>query len=445
MSEKRLKVLFISDHPLIPSGVGNQAKLLIEGLLRTERFKFICLGGAIKHPDYRPQQVAPDEFGEGNWMIIPVDGHGNKDVLRQILHFEKPDAVIMFTDPRFFYWIWEMEDEVRSVCPLLYWHVWDNDPHPDFNRVLYDSTDFISALSLKTYGLLRGVKYDEEKFNYIPHAIHEQLFKPLPEEETQDFRNKHYGPHAEREFVVMWNNRNARRKNTGDVIESFARAAEKIGKDKCALFMHTAPKDPEGQDIIALASKYKVDSNLIISDERVEPSVLNRYYNAADVTINIAQNEGFGLGTLESLFSGTPIIVNFTGGLQFQIGDWWKDLTPDQFADQEFMTKEARRKWNKKSCGWWGVPVFPSARSCVGSQTVPYIYDDRVDNEDVVNGLVSLYKLGRSGRKELGMKARAWAVENFNYSKMISSWAETIEKQVDKFHSNPRRASITEI
>ena len=41
---------------------------------------------------------------------------------------------------------------------------------------------------------------------------------------------------------------------------------------------------------------------------------MNFLYNIADVTINIASNEGFGLATCESLMSGTPIIVNVTGG-----------------------------------------------------------------------------------------------------------------------------------
>ena len=37
------------------------------------------------------------------------------------------------------------------------------------------------------------------------------------------------------------------------------------------------------------------------------------------VTINISINEGFGLGTCESVI-GTPITVNVTGGLQDQVG-----------------------------------------------------------------------------------------------------------------------------
>jgi hypothetical protein len=138
------KILFISDHPLYPSGVGTQAKYLIEGLLATGKYKFFCLAGAIRHSEYRPGFVDPEKYGQ-DWFIVPIDGFGDRNRIRSLLLSEKPDAVFFFNDPRFFVWLWEMDDEVRSVCPMIYWHVWDNDPTPKFNKVFYDATDYIGA------------------------------------------------------------------------------------------------------------------------------------------------------------------------------------------------------------------------------------------------------------------------------------------------------------
>ena len=56
MTEKK-KIFVISDHPLAPSGVGTQTKYFIQALLKTGRYKFICLGGAVKHNSYEPQKV----------------------------------------------------------------------------------------------------------------------------------------------------------------------------------------------------------------------------------------------------------------------------------------------------------------------------------------------------------------------------------------------------
>lgn len=420
---ERKKILWLSDHPLIPSGVGIQAKYVIDGLLKTGEYKFVCLGGAIKHPNYQPQMVAPEEYGDKNWIIFPVDGHGSKETLRKMLREEKPDAVVLFTDPRFFQWVWEMEDEVRSQCPIVYWHVWDNDPVPEYNRTIYGATDYIMALSLKTYGLLQGLDYPKERFSYVPHAEPDDLFKPLEPELVADAKRKNFGPFADREFIVMWNNRNARRKMTGDVMESFAKLAKKVGRSKVALLMHTQGDDPEGQDIRANAKQLGIEDLLILSEQRVSPEQLNIMYNCSDCVINISNNEGFGLGTLESLFAGTPIVVNMTGGLQFQMGDWWQDLK--DFSDQDKLTKIARQR--RSTHRWWGQPVFPATRNRVGSQPVPYIYDDRVNDDDVANALEKVYRMGKSARRKLGLEAREWARTTFSMKGMVDGWRSGLE------------------
>lgn len=432
MSEKRKKVLWLSDHPLVPSGVGNQARLAIIELLRTKKYKFTCFGGAIKHPDYKPQQVAPEEFGEGNWIIYPVDGHGDKNKLREFLAAEKPDVVVLFTDPRFFYWVWEMEDEVRAVCPIVYWHVWDNDPIPEFNRAIYEANDYIMPLSLKTYGILQGLNFPKERFSYVPHAVPDQLFKPLPQEEVATAKKQYFGPFANREFIVMWNNRNARRKMTGDVLESFAKFAKKVGKDKTAILMHTAANDPEGQDLHAVAKKLGIQDCLLLSEQRISPEQINIMYNCSDCVINLSNNEGFGLGTLEAMFAGTPIIVNMTGGLQFQMGDWWCDL--DDFSNQEKLTKIAKARM--ASHRWWGIPVFPAVRNLVGSQSVPYIYDDRANNDDVAKALEKMFKMGKNGRRKIGLQAREWVKEKFNLTDLAVNWDNALTTAITNYNNN---------
>lgn len=426
---ERTKVLFLSDHPLVPSGVGIQAKYLITELLKTQRYKFLCLGGAIKHPNYQPQMVDPAQFGEGNWMIQPVDGHGDKSIVRKALVEFKPDVLVFFTDPRFFYWLWEMEDEVRAVCPTVYWHVWDNDPVPDFNRPLYEATDHVAALSLKTFGLLQGLGHDPARYSYVPHAEPDDVFKPLPEIDVVSAKRQHLGRLADREFILFWNNRNARRKMTGDIVETFARLVKRVGRDRCALMMHTSPLDQEGQDLHSVVRKYDVQDSFILSEDRISPEQLNMMYNIADCTVNFSNNEGFGLGTLESLFAGTPICVNMTGGLQFQIGDWWQGLA--DFSDQDKLNKIARQR--RKTHRWWGEPVFPAVRNVVGSQTVPYIYDDRINDEEAAQALEKIFRMGRPARKKLGLQARAWVTQEFSLARLGSEFDRVIEDTIGRW------------
>lgn len=431
--EKKLEILLLSDHPLIPSGVGTQAKYLIEGLLATGKFSFYCLGGAVKHPNYDLLAVNEARYGR-DWLVKPVDGYGNKELLRETIAARRPAAVLMITDPRFFTWVWEMEDEIRTQCPLLYWHVWDNDPTPHFNRRYYDSTDKIVALSLKTYGLLQDLRIPEEKFCYIPHAVPPDVFRRLPDEDVLRFKKEHLGPHANAKFFVFWNNRNARRKMTGDVMASFAEFSRTAPGS--VLMMHTNPADSEGQDVIALSRLFGVNRNLIVSDHPVPVETMNMLYNVADVTVNIASNEGFGLSTLESIMAGTPIVAHMTGGLQFQLGDWWKDLGGD-FSSQEKMTRLAQKNLAAGKGLWTGVPVFPAARNCVGSQSIPYIYDDRCATPDVVAALLKVHAMSPARRREMGARAAEFARENFSMASMIQSWDETLTSSIAKFRSSP--------
>ena len=125
------KVLILSDHALSTSGVGTQTRHLVNGLLEKGGWTFRQFGAAIKHTDYRTVVVNED------FIIKPIDGFGNRDLLRVTLATEKPDLLLIFTDPSFFIWLFEMEDEVHQVCPIAWWHVWDNSPYPEFNSPLY--------------------------------------------------------------------------------------------------------------------------------------------------------------------------------------------------------------------------------------------------------------------------------------------------------------------
>ncbi len=76
--------------PFSPSGVGTQTKYMIEALLDTGKYQVISFGGAIKHPSYNP--IKTDQYGE-DWIIYPVDGYGNPEMVRSILRQEKPDIL----------------------------------------------------------------------------------------------------------------------------------------------------------------------------------------------------------------------------------------------------------------------------------------------------------------------------------------------------------------
>lgn len=397
MNNKKIKVLTISDIPLSHSGVAIQTKNFIEALLKTGRFQVVSLGGAIKHMDYNP--IKTEEWGD-DFIVYPVDGFGNEGIIRSILRNERPDVMWIMTDPRFFEWLWIMENEIRSLVPLVYYHVWDNYPHPTFNRPWYLSNDKIVTISKVTDNIVRHVT-PEIECEYLPHAVNNQIFKPLDETFISEIREKNFGE-AKDKVIFFWNNRNARRKMSGSLIYWFKTFLDKVGHDKAALLMHTDPKDINGPDLEAIIAEFGLNNGQVLfSTNKVTDNDMAVIYNMVDCTINISDAEGFGLSTLESLSCGTPIVVNMTGGLQEQI------TNGDEF---------------------FGVPIYPCSKSIVGSQNVPFIFEDKINEEEFVEALEAIYGLSKEKRKELGAKGRDHVLKNYSFERYQDRWVEIIEE-----------------
>ena len=47
-------------------------------------------------------------------------------IMRQIMGFEKPDAIMFFTDPRYYIWLFRMENEIHQKIPMIYYNIWDD-------------------------------------------------------------------------------------------------------------------------------------------------------------------------------------------------------------------------------------------------------------------------------------------------------------------------------
>ena len=416
MTEKKLKVMTISDHPLSPSGVGTQTKYMIEHLLKTGRYQFICFGGAIKHPDYRPQKI--ETYGD-DLLIYPVDGYGTPDKVRQALEMHKPDVLWFMTDPRFYEWLWDIEDEIRENVPMVYYHVWDNYPYPRFNSKYYMSNDMVVTISKLTDDIVRTLA-PEVECHYLPHSVDLNIFKKLDKNNIEAIKKQNFGD----KFMFFWNSRNARRKLSGSVLWWFAEFLEEVGRENATLVMHTDPKDQHGQDLQAILEELGlINGEVKFSIEKRSFEEMSILYNCADATICASDAEGFGLSCLESLCCETPVIATLTGGLQDQV-----------IADDGTHL---------------GVGIEPASKAVIGSQAVPYIYEDRISKEDFIAALRKMFNMSKEERLELGKKCREQVEKNFNPDKLLDNWDKLLTELHNKAGSwdtrNHKRWTLKEI
>jgi len=306
------------------------------------------------------------------------------------------------TDPRFWGWLWEIDNEIRTNVPMVYYHVWDNYPYPKYNKKFYESNDVIATISKLTDDIVRTVAPDVET-HYIPHAVNTEVFKKLDDEVIENLKKENKGPDGrslEDRFVVLFNSRNARRKHSGTLVFWFKEFLERVGKDKAVLIMHTEPTDPNGPNLMQIVEDLELDSGeVLFSRDKISEQQIATLYNVADVTVNISDAEGFGLSCLESLACETPVVAVRTGGLQ------------DQLTDGE---------------NQFGVMIEPSSQQVVGSQLVPYVMEDRINKEDFVNALYTMYFKSAEQRKEIGKLAREHVEKNFNFTDFNNRWVELL-------------------
>ena len=448
----RKKILLLCDDIRMHSGIATMAREFVIGT--AHRFKWLNLGAAINHPEKGKKLDLSSDINkaigieDSEIFVIPNNGYGDTQMIRNLLASDKPDAIMIFTDPRYWTWLFEIEREIRSKIPILWLNIWDDYPAPRYNEDFYNSVDTLMAISKQTHNinkLVLGDKADSKILKFVPHGIDNKTFFPIrtDHEKYNEFVNfkKELFQNKDYKFVVFFNSRNIHRKRPGDTILAYRHFCDMIGKESakdCALVMHTAPSDANGTDLRAVKQALTDPEyvNIYFSNDKLTPGQMNLLYNVSDLTVLLSSNEGWGLSLTESMITGTMIAANVTGGMQDQMrfendkGEWID-------FDADF---PSNHRGTYKKCGEWAMPIFPNNISLAGSPTTPYIFDDRCTPEDAAKAILSVYELGDEERNRRGEVGRKWALSDeakFTGTAMSNSIGDIVDETFNNFKPRP--------
>ena len=451
---KRKKILLLGDDLRMHSGVATMLREIVTK--SSNHFNWIQLGGAINHPEQGKRidlsQATKDQFGvdDAEVIVIPIHGYGSPQLIRDLIKSEKPDALMMMTDPRYYIWLFQIENEIRKHIPIIYLNIWDDYPAPLYNEDFYRSCDGFAAISKQTANINRIVLGEEAKnkvIKYVPHGIDQNIFRPLTESDPdwasfQNYKKQVLGG-KEYEFVWYYNARNIRRKQTSDMFAAWNQFCETIGPEKskkCCFLLHTQVADENGTNLGAvkdLLIDEEKHGDVIFLDNLVTPHEMNFLYNMTDLTSLLSSNEGWGLSLTEAMMCGKMIMATVTGGMQDQMrfenekGEWID--FDEEFCSNHFGTY--------KKCGEWAIPIFPACMSIQGSIPTPYIFDDRCDFRDAAKSLVEVFEMGKEERERRGMLGREWATSDeamMTAENMAKNTADCIDETIKNF--KPRKS-----
>lgn len=447
----RKNILLLCDDIRMHSGIATMAREFVIGT--AHHFNWLNVGAAIQHPEIgKVLDLSADinkttGLEDADVKVLPNNGYGDAQLVRKLLKQRKFDAIFIFTDPRYWTWLFQIEREIRSNIPIFWLNIWDEYPAPMYNKPYYNSVDVLLAISKQTKNINELVLEEEAKnklLKYVPHGINETDFFPITKDHPlrptlEDFKRQTFS-RDDIEFVVFFNSRNIHRKHPADTILAYRLFCDKIGPEaakKCALVMHTQAIDGNGTDLRAVKEALTDPSyvNIFFSQNRVNAAQMNLLYNMSDVTFLLSSNEGWGLSLTESMMSGTMIIANVTGGMQdqmrFEKDGKWIDFSSDFPSNHRGTVKE---------CGSWAVPVFPSNIALAGSPSTPYIFDDRVQPEDAADAILKVYNMKAEEREVNGLKGREWVTSEesqMSATSMCKNIIEVLDEGFEKFIPRP--------
>ena len=426
---KRKKILLITDSILLPSGVGTIGKEIV--LNSSHHYNWVNLGCAPNNPkigkildlskDFNKQMGLTDSYVR----VYPYQTYGDMNILRQIMEIEKPDAILLITDPRSFTYIWENEHEIRSKIPICYLNIWDQEELPPYyNLPYYESCDLLMAISKATQivnekVIEKSILKQKPLITYNPHGKNPDIFKPIDKDDPKliEFKKKFIANPTDDDFVLLFNSRNIQRKNVPNTLLAWKEFIKITPHpETCYFILHTNPKDPKGPDLEAIKRDIIGENYNIIFDTKIRSEEeMNLLYNIADATILASYNEGWGLALTESMLAGTSIIATHTGGMKDQ-------LLKNEIDD-----------------GSWAHSIYSDVKEVIGSQNTPYIYKDIANVCSIAFRIHDMYKEKKINKRDFGSEGREHCLKNkFTSKGMAERTIEAIDKTLENFKSREK-------
>lgn len=160
-------------------------------------------------------------------------------------------------------------------------------------------------------------KFDVDVTEPVPNGIHYNL-RIVDNVSKIDVFGKSV---SEDDFIFMSMGQNTERKRLDRVVEAFKKFWDKMGKQqKYRLYLHTNMADTAGgTDLKEMINTLGISDQVLVSTsiksgKGIPKNDLYRRYKACDCYIGLPSGEGWGLGGVEAMMHGLPIVYIDYGG-----------------------------------------------------------------------------------------------------------------------------------
>lgn len=297
-------------------GIGRYSRELLFGLLKLgtdDQFEVLLTPKDREEFEVADKRVTPHVVEIGHYSLA------EQTRLPSLLKSLSPDIThfLNFNQP-----LWFAGKRVTTIHDLTvkYFPVGRSQRDPfrrfAFNQIMRRAaqSDGVIAISRSTKSdIIRDLQIEPMTIRVIGEAAGKE-FAPLAVTEQAAFRTRSTNSRPYILFVNQW------RPHKG--LPELVRAFERLKADKKIphQLVITGKASPHFPDLVKAIERSPARSDILtpgfVSDEE-----LPKYYAAADVLAFPSYYEGFGLGILEAMQSGTPVICSEISSLPEVAGD----------------------------------------------------------------------------------------------------------------------------
>lgn len=309
-----MPILWHSNAPHVATGYGQQTALFAPRLARRGHDVAVSalygLGGAPTR--WNGLNVLPPGTAPGGCDTIA--GHA-------AVHFNgRRGVVIALADA------WTLEPGVFGQLPTAVWFPVDADRLSAADKAFIDQAR-PHVIAMSRHGQRCAERAGYQAF-YVPHGIDTAVYHPGVD--RAEARTLLDIPASA--YVVAINAANKGVPSRKAFAQQFLafRAFYRKHND-AVLAVHTNATAYDGENLTALARACGIPDNAIRWSNQYlyaaglfPPGYVAKFYAAADITSNCSMGEGFGLATLESQATGTPVVVTNNSASRELCGAGWK-------------------------------------------------------------------------------------------------------------------------
>jgi glycosyltransferase involved in cell wall biosynthesis len=390
----------------------------------------------VLHRDYRGEPlIIPNDAGVktnsgrciDGMTMLPIGGQQwGEDVIPFYLEKYKIDYVHTLGDIWCYQFLRNMPR--TSGVKWLAHYVFDTENMVGFWNDSVKAADITVVPTKISYDML--TKLGHKNVQYVPHGVDTKIYKPATYEEKMEFRDGLGIPRDA--FVIGMVAHNQYRKMVARLIDGFHKFL--VDNPKSLLVLHCLPKDVTGWDLVQIIKDRGLTNNVVFTDKsskgvadiHVPESELRKLYCAFDIHALSTGGEGFGIPIVEAMACGIPnVVTDYTSTREF-LTDAVKSENPKAPGGVDYMnTRGIAVPYTEIEVHHTGG-IWAKINTTLMAKAFQYIKD----NEDEA--------------KKMGMKAREYAVENYDNDVVKQKWSD-LYSGFDSFVSGWKDNEISDV